>query len=316
MNNEIYAIPDRDYKVVIICGTYNHELYIENALKGFVRQETNFPYCALVIDDCSTDHNADIIREYEKKYPDIIKGVYLKENYYSQKKSKDPIRLPWIEHAQYVAYCEGDDYWISDNKLQLQVDFLDNHPDYMLHFHNAIRRYQNTHLPDEVYKVFESGDFNTEKLFATWSWPTASVVLRKEVLLSDVYKEMAAVEPIDLCLFAASTCLGKVYGLSECHSVYRIHNQGITNFLGAQFAIRVNYSIAKITADPGALKVMERRTARDLTGLVKPYFLRDPYAVSMVRLADSFNKRAFYLAMWNYIKSIPSRFLRKLGIIR
>ena len=67
--------PTQKYKVVIHCSTYNHEKYIEDALKGFIMQKTNFPFCAIVVDDCSTDGTADIVRKYAAKYPDIIKPI-------------------------------------------------------------------------------------------------------------------------------------------------------------------------------------------------------------------------------------------------
>ena len=117
--------PTQDYKVVIKCFTYNQERFIEDTLKGFVKQKANFPFCVLVVDDCSTDGTASIIRRYEEEYPDIIKGIYLQENYYSQKKKKYPLLEPWFKRSEYVAFCEGDDYWTDDLKLQKQVDILD-----------------------------------------------------------------------------------------------------------------------------------------------------------------------------------------------
>ena len=80
--------PNCDYKVIIKCFTYNHQNYIEDALKGFVMQKTNFPFFAIVVDDFSTDSTVEIIKKYEEQYPNIIKGIYLQENYYSQGKSK------------------------------------------------------------------------------------------------------------------------------------------------------------------------------------------------------------------------------------
>lgn len=314
MNEHNFPIPAQDYKVIIRCHTYNQEKYIADALNGFVRQKTNFPFCALVIDDCSTDHNADIIREYEKKYPDIIKGVYLKENYYSQKKSKNPIAQPWIERAQYISFCEGDDYWIDDYKLQRQVDFLDAHPDYMMHFHNALVRHQNHDVPDHLLSYFDTGDFSTALLFEKWQLPLASVLFRKEILNSQVYQDLIKVYPGGFCFFIASSRVGKVFGLSECLSVYRKNDGGISNGFSAAYAMRLNYGFAKASGAPEALKVMDRRAVRDLRGYILPYFRKNPEAIEMVRVIDSFNKTVFYVALWEYIKSVPVRILRKLHI--
>lgn len=127
-------VPTQRYKVVIHCSTYNHEKYIEDALKGFVMQQTNFSFCAIVIDDGSPDHTAEIIRKYAKEYPDIIKPICLGYNHMQHSLSRNPYFDCWHEVGEYLAQCEGDDYWIDPQKLQKQVDFMDQHPDYgMIH---------------------------------------------------------------------------------------------------------------------------------------------------------------------------------------
>ncbi len=121
----------------ISCATYNHENFIKDCLDGFVMQKTNFNFEVLIHDDASTDNTANIIREYEQKYPDIIKPIYQTENQYSKGK---PISATfnWPRaQSKYIALCEGDDYWTDPNKLQKQVDFLEANPDYMMCFHNA-----------------------------------------------------------------------------------------------------------------------------------------------------------------------------------
>lgn len=114
--------------VSVVCITYNQEDYISSALDGFLKQKTDFPFEVLVHDDASTDRTAQIVKSYERKYPKIVKGVYEKKNQYSQ--GRDillDIMLPKIS-GQYVATCEGDDYWESANKLQRSFDYLSTHP--------------------------------------------------------------------------------------------------------------------------------------------------------------------------------------------
>lgn len=128
-------ILDWDKPIVSIrCTVYNHEPYLRQCLDGFVMQKTLFPFEAIVHDDASTDKSADIIREYAAKYPHIIKPVYQKENQYS--KHDDSIdrylREATSPYARYFAFCEGDDYWTDPNKLQKQVDFMEEHPEYGL----------------------------------------------------------------------------------------------------------------------------------------------------------------------------------------
>lgn len=116
-------------RVSIICNAYNHSKYIREALDGFMMQKTSFRFEVLVHDDASTDGTADIIREYEAKYPEVIKPIYQTENQYSKGvKISAQYQYPRVS-GEYVAFCEGDDYWTDPMKLQKQVDLLDMHPD-------------------------------------------------------------------------------------------------------------------------------------------------------------------------------------------
>ena len=119
--------------VSICCITYNHEPYIRDCLEGFVMQQTSFPFEVLIHDDASTDHTADIIREYEAKYPDIIKPIYQTENQYSKKIGSINATFNYPRaQGKYIALCEGDDFWNDENKLQIQYDFMEAHPDYSM----------------------------------------------------------------------------------------------------------------------------------------------------------------------------------------
>lgn len=102
--------------------TYNHEAYIRDALEGFLMQKTNFTFEVLIHDDASTDQTANIIQEYEKKYPDIIKPIYQTENQYSKGvEITTQIQFPHAR-GKYIALCKGDDYRKDHFKLQKQVD--------------------------------------------------------------------------------------------------------------------------------------------------------------------------------------------------
>ena len=98
--------------VAIKCLVFNHEPYLRDCLEGFAMQQTDFQFVAIVHDDASTDHSADIIREYAAKYPDIILPIYETENQYSkQDGSLGRIMNAAIDAtgAKYIALCEGDD---------------------------------------------------------------------------------------------------------------------------------------------------------------------------------------------------------------
>lgn len=114
----------KEIVVSICCITYNHEKYIAETIESFLMQKTNFNFEILIHDDASTDNTAAIIREYEKKYPEIVKPIYQKENQYSQGK---PVSQNNYNRAKgkYIAICEGDDYWTNPYKLQKQVDYME-----------------------------------------------------------------------------------------------------------------------------------------------------------------------------------------------
>jgi glycosyltransferase involved in cell wall biosynthesis len=121
--------------LVSICTiTYNHAPFIRQCLDGFLMQKTNFPFEVLIHDDASTDGTEEIIREYEAKYPELIKPLYEKENQYLKGRRGSKIFNFPRARGKYIALCEGDDYWTDPLKLQKQVEFLEANPDYgMVH---------------------------------------------------------------------------------------------------------------------------------------------------------------------------------------
>ena len=128
-----------EVKVTVICLTYNHEAWIREALEGFVEQDVPWPVEVLVHDDASTDGTAAIVREYESRYPELIYGFYAKENRSSRGIiiSRD-ILMPYIR-GEYVALCEGDDYWTDSGKLRRQVEALEANPNADICAHAAKR---------------------------------------------------------------------------------------------------------------------------------------------------------------------------------
>lgn len=122
--------------VSISCTAYNQEKYIAQAIEGFIKQKTNFKYEVLIHDDASTDKTAEIIKAYEKKYPEIIKPIYQVENQYSKGKRVAQINLNRAK-GKYIAICEGDDYWTDEYKLQKQINYMEKYPECGLCFHTV-----------------------------------------------------------------------------------------------------------------------------------------------------------------------------------
>lgn len=112
--------------VTVVCITYNHEQYIAEALDSFVRQKTNFKFKVFVGEDCGPDKTAEIVKEYAEKYPDIIVPFLREQNMGAQ---RNLIDLCQRAESPYIAFCEGDDYWIDDYKLQKQFDYMEANPE-------------------------------------------------------------------------------------------------------------------------------------------------------------------------------------------
>lgn len=123
--------------VSIVCTTYNHAAYLEDAIRGFLLQKTDFPFEIIFHDDMSTDDTREIINRYASEYPALIRTVFQKENQYS-KGIKILLLAVGYASGQYIAFCEGDDFWISPDKLQVQVDAISNLPDCEMCFHSAV----------------------------------------------------------------------------------------------------------------------------------------------------------------------------------
>lgn len=135
---------DENIKVSIICPVYNHEKYIRQTLESFLAQKTDFRYEIIVNDDASTDHSAEIIKEFAEKYPDIIVPVFHEENQYSKRISIINEFMVSKARGRYIAFCEGDDCWTDENKLRIQVSWMDSHPEYSACVHNTARLYCDT----------------------------------------------------------------------------------------------------------------------------------------------------------------------------
>lgn len=121
--------------VTILCTTYNHERYIESAIRGFLAQDCEFPFEILIHDDASTDGTQDVIRRWQQRYPQLIRPVLQTVN--QKSRGVHPFELLLARaRGDYVATCEGDDFWIHPHKLQHQVSFLMAHPDASCSAHN------------------------------------------------------------------------------------------------------------------------------------------------------------------------------------
>lgn len=166
--------------VSISCITYNHASYIRQCLDGFIMQKTDFAFEVLIHDDASTDGTTEIIKEYEEKYPDIIKPIYEEENQWTKgRRGSVVFNFPRAK-GKYIAMCEGDDYWTDPLKLQKQVDFLEKNVDYAVCSHAYY--IENNGRKDLVKLSRLEFDYNLDNLIiGDWYYQTLSLVFRRSI---------------------------------------------------------------------------------------------------------------------------------------
>lgn len=213
-----------DVLVSICCITYNHAPYIRQCLDGFIMQKTNFKFEILIHDDASTDGTADIIREYEAKYPNILKPIYQTENQYSKGKNISATYNWPRAQGKYIAMCEGDDYWTDPLKLQKQVDFLEGHPDFSMCFHRAkIKNECNANTSYARCEEIETKEYFANDMCPMWIVPTASVVYRRQLVSTYPIKHRDWFDSGDIVLFETCAHVGRVWGMEDAMSVYRMN---------------------------------------------------------------------------------------------
>lgn len=255
--------------VAIRCLVYNHEPYLRECLDGFIKQQTNFKFVAIVHDDASTDKSADIIREYEEKYPDIIKPIYETENQYSkQNGSLGQIVNTAIKAtgAKYTALCEGDDYWTDPLKLQKQVDFLESNPEYSFccHRFNILQECTKTFLKDyaHTYYTEDQNLIITEDVFvSTWVTQLLTTMVKTDTFIEacDTSRQLFGTA-LDVYLYFLLLQSGPGISLNENMGVYRWHENGAAKGLHGYNRIYKGYqTYSKLLKEYPHDKLLQKR---------------------------------------------------------
>lgn len=216
--------------VAILCITYNHEKYLREALEGFVMQKTDFPFIAIVHEDASTDSTAEILKEYAEKYPDIIFPIYEEENQYSKKNGtiREILnKASSATDAEFVATCEGDDYWIDPLKLKKQVDFLKKNPEYSMVTSNIYEENREGTKSKSVFNVEYDYDPSMEEVIKNGgSYLSTPTFLYRFSIYHKIPKELFNLPVGDYPLQIYMRHKGKIKILKEHLAVYRVNSIG------------------------------------------------------------------------------------------
>lgn len=285
--------------VSICCLTYNHDSYIRLCLDGFMMQKTTFPFEVLIHDDASTDRTADIIREYEAKYPDIIKPLYQKENQYSKGVRISPTFQYPRAKGKYIALCEGDDYWTDPYKLQKQVDFLEEHPEYVLIYTNAekVNSKSEKVLRNSLKGV--SGDITRYLFYRGNPVVTATVCYRRKYLLdyqTEIKKMPFKMKMGDLPLWIYLSLQGKFKYMHDKTTAYRVLQESASHSKDKE------KMISFITNTRDILLYFNRQYDIGVPERV----IEKRYYKSLIRNMASFSKKDFRDNHWYGIKRYPT----------
>lgn len=210
-------------KVTVICTTYNHEKFIRDTLHGFSIQKSDFDIEFLIGDDNSSDRTPEIIREYQEKDSRIIPVI--------REKNLGPganfVDLAARARGMYVAICEGDDYWTDPQKLQKQVDFLDNNPDYSIVFHPVTVINEDKNIDEFIFPENLNGSIHLDRLVQGNFIQTNSVLYRWRFTggMPKTYNEN--VVPADWFLHLLHAEWGRIFCLNDVMGVYRKHSAGM-----------------------------------------------------------------------------------------
>ncbi len=229
--------------------TYNHEPYIRRAIASVLSQETNFPFELVIGEDCSTDGTREIVHDYAKRFPDIIRVITSEQNVGMKKNS---YRTAQACRGKYIAYCEGDDYWHQTEKLQLQVNYLESHPDCGLVYSDHDRYYEkNGRTIERFYYTTDNVPPMNLDVFRGWgpglNILTCTVMTRRHLLnsiLSDpyLYQGDDYIGGTDI-VFCEIALVSKIHYIDESLSTYTVRIESASNTRDPRKRLRFSISV-------------------------------------------------------------------------
>ena len=220
--------------ISVLMLTYNHARYISQAIESVLGQNTEFPIELIICDDASTDGTQEIIRKHAEHDPRIVLSIQPTNTKFG-KNFVDGVSLV---RGRYVAFCEGDDYWTSADKLQRQVSFLEQNPDFSVCAHKVQMFFMNIRQPSKenkyIYKDctaddqrIKDGIFYVDESVANYYFQTGSLVLRWRFTngFPDWFRQRMM---FDHFMFMLHAVEGKIKYFDEVMSVWRRHGDGYT----------------------------------------------------------------------------------------
>lgn len=213
----------------IYVPTFNHEHYITQALDSILMQETNYTYEVLVGEDCSTDNTRAVLKEYEAAHPGAFQIFYRDHNMYKEVPS-NAMDLKRRCRGKYIIALEGDDYWTDPHKIDTQIRFLEEHPEYIAVAHNCVVVDHDSKTKDEPYPQCREEEYTWRHYFADILPGQLATVMYRNVFRDSGY-DAALLEkqltPGDRVIYFWLLSNGKIRCIQKVMSAYRhVTNQG------------------------------------------------------------------------------------------
>lgn len=212
-----------DIMLSIYVATYNHENYIARALDSILMQKTKYKFEVLVGEDASKDNTRAILKEYEQKYPNFFTMFYREKNMHGTA-CNNAQDLKNRCKGKYMIALEGDDFWIDENKIEKQIDFLENHPEYIAVAHNCVVVGEDSEPIDEEYPECKEKEYSFNHFFCEIMPGQLTTVMYRNYMLDESFDTSLisqGLSPGDRLLYFTFLCQGRVYCMQEKMSAYR-----------------------------------------------------------------------------------------------
>lgn len=273
--------------VSIVCTAFNHERYIEDAIRGFLLQKTDFPFEIVIHDDASTDNTRRLIEYYADAYPGLIKPVFQSANQYRLGKKPIPLAAGYAK-APYIALCEGDDFWTDDAKLQSQLNEMRKRPECDISFHAAKVLHPGGELTpvadyaDQVSVIPAEAIISADGAFC----PTASLILKREIFahLPDWFYRSAPVGDYYYQVFGALS--GGALYLPSAMAVYRSFATG--SWSSSLARKDRNEIIAHAERTLGCLSELDRSTGYRYSASIDKAKARQAFSIAVLFLKQKY----------------------------
>lgn len=287
--------------VAIWMVTYNHNDFIEEAVENIVRQETNFSFKLFIGDDNSTDGTKEKCINLRNKYSEKIELFINEKNIGAINNGLKIHKECILSGAKYIAFCEGDDYWLGKDRLQKQVDFLENNNDYYLTAGNSKKQIENS-LYEVEWRYIKKTNFSVINYLNKMFFHTSSICIRnsfQEILETDI-SELMQIDQL-IVLFGARPSCDKIFFFPDFLSVYRLHVGGITNHENHK---NINKSINSLII---IYQLFNRKTNYFYSSKVLDRTLR------LIILSNFVQAKSASRKLWIFITN-PSVFLKHLQL--